>query len=317
MPITMWEHCQLRNLTSQQFEALHAEIPRPAPKGSAVVAIEPRLAEMLKAIPHKNRPKKSLNIRRIKAALVGGYWRPNGETIILDSNMAVLDGDNRLTSCMETGLPLETMITWGWPTDSFASINTGIKRSPGDAASAAGRTNAYALAAAARYDWRLISKNMMTDETLPTPLIDEYLTEHDGLRASLSWGDIAHAYIPKGLAVALHYRLSMQDPAKAKQFFLDIARGENINAAQHTTWWLREVLKGYRHPTLQIGDSQKAHIAANVLKGWHAVCAGRLKKRADLLWYPARNEPFPELVYAEKQKQPRTRRESVSGASKL
>lgn len=312
----MIEQCQLIKLTSEQFEALRVQLPRPVILGAAIVRVEPWLAKAIVDVPHKNRPQKERERREIRAAVLGSYWRLNGEPIILNSEMALMDGENRLATWCEAQVTVETLITWGWPQEGFATLDTGVRRSGGDTLSAAGQKNAFALSAAARYDWRLATNNMMSDLNLPSPLIEHYVHEHEGLKASLSWGDIVHKFIPKGLGVALHYRLSLQDASLAKQFFQDIAHGEDINR-HHTTYWLRELLTGYRKPDLHLGRIQQAHIAANVLKGWHAVCAGRLRQRADLLWHPERDEPFPELIYAEKQKQPRTRKQEVSEATEL
>jgi len=312
----MLERCTYLKLTSAQFEAIRQQAPRPVPPGGAIVSVEPWLAKVLREIPHDNRPRKPLLIRRITAALRGAYWYVNGEPLLLNTAMEPLDGDNRLSACQEAETTMETVISWGWPQDSFVSIDTGVKRSGGDTLSAAGETNAYALAAAARYDWRLSQQKMETDDQMPDALIEDYLAQHAGLKASLSWGDMAGKLIPKGLAVALHYRLSMQDAALAKQFFHQIARGEDINR-HDTTWWLRGVLAGYRKPDLHVGRSQQAHIAAAVLKGWQAVCAGRLQQSKALVWHPERAEPFPELVYEEKQRRPAGRKRQVSGAPEV
>jgi hypothetical protein len=307
MTNTMIERCQLIKLTSEAFEALRADIAKPALPGAAIVTMEPWLAQRLLETPHRNRPRKPRLQRQIIAALRGDYWYLNGEPILLNETMDLLDGENRCHSCIEAKIAMDTVISWGWPQEGFVTIDTGIKRSGGDTLSAAGEANAYALSAAARYDWRLQTKNMVTDEQMPAALIEDYIHAHEGLKASLSWGDIASKMIPKGLAVALHYRLSMQDAALAKQFFLEIARGEDINR-HDTTYWLREVLARYRRPHLHTGRIQQAHIAAHVLKGWHAVRAGRLRMGAELLWHDEKNEPFPEVEYAEKQNQPRARK---------
>jgi len=272
-------------------------MPLPATKGAAIVHVEPTLCRILLADMHENRPIKERNKAKIMAAFLGAYWVTNGEPLILSEEMRLLDGRNRLESSIETNTPFATLMTWGWPQAAFVTIDTGIKRSGGDTLTAAGETNAYAMSAAARYDWRLQTGNMPTEHNLPDALIATYVQQHPGLKASMSWGDLGGRLIPKGLAVALHYRLSLQNPSLAKQFFQEIARGENINS-KHTTYWLRELLGGYRHGNLHLGRIQQAHIAANILKGWHAVCAGRLRQRHQLLWHPERDEPFPEVVYA-------------------
>jgi len=298
----MGQTCRLHKLTSEQFEAGRHEPEIGRSPGAAIVTIEPWLAKALRQVENNNRPLKPRMVERIKAALHGGYWYVNGEVIILNTEMAVLDGKNRLQSCVEAKVAFETVITWGWPQDAFAYIDIGIKRSGGDTLSAAGETNAFALSAAAHYDWRLMTRNMATGLELPDPLIKAYVHKNAGLKASLSWGDTTAKFIPKGLGAALHYRLSQQDAARAKQFFQEIGHGENINR-HDTTYWLREVLAGLRkrqQQPLHLSHKDQAHFAAIVIKGWHAFCAGRLATRDRLIWHERREEPFPELVHEKK-----------------
>ena len=58
-----------------------------------------------------------------------GYWTANGEPIILTKDFSLIDGQHRLQSCVETDLPLLSVITWGWPEECFDTIDTGVKRS--------------------------------------------------------------------------------------------------------------------------------------------------------------------------------------------
>jgi len=297
----MVEICALHNMTSEEFDLGWQSAPDPVPLGAAIVTIEPWLADKLRALPIPNRPLKPRQHQRIMAALRGNYWYTNGESIILDDAFAVLDGKNRLQSCIETKLPLESLVTWGWSRDVFASINNASKRSGGDTLAAAGQSNPYALGAAARYDWRLTTGNMLTDEDLPDPLIEGYLVLHPGLKEAVPYGKITAQFIPKTMGIALFYRCALQDAALARRFFREIAHGEDINR-NHTTYHLRNVLLRYRKQGerygLRLSRVTQATVAASVLKGWHAICAGKLASEPRLVWHLRNNERFPELPHA-------------------
>lgn len=297
MASTIWERCRMIKLTSAQFEEGLVHGWSYEEHGVALVTITPALAQRLLAGTHKNRPSKPRNKAKVVAALLGDYFRPNGETVILSATLDILDGEHRLKACVEAHKPLTTVITWGWPNDCFDTIDTGTKRSGGDMFSADGELNASLLSAAVRYDWRLIHKDMLSGNQIPEPRMRVHLQANEGLRASMSWGQKVSHLIPKGLAVALHYRFSQKDAALAKQFFVDVGKGENINSQEHTAWHLRDLLAIRQRASLHLSNSVQAHTAANVIKAWNGVRAKKVLTRRSLMWQgeAAKPEPFPEI----------------------
>lgn len=298
MQKSMWERCQMIKLTAAQFEALLDQgWPYDVP-GAARLDLGPATAQRLLARMKRNRPEKPRNQAKIQAAQRGGYFRENGEPIILNLHLDPIDGQNRLKSCVATGIPMPIVVTWGWSDECFDTIDTGVKRSGGDMYAADGESNHNLLSAAVRYDWRIVRCDMLSGNQIPEPLMREYLEEHKGLRTACSWGaKIAHL-IPKGLAVALYYRFHQQDATLANVFFTELSKGEDINARQHTTWHLRELLIARHDAHLHLDTPQQAHVAANVIKAWQGIKAGKVLERRQLLWHGTdakHPEPFPDI----------------------
>jgi hypothetical protein len=96
----------------------------------------------------------------------------------------------------------------------------------------------------------------------------------------------------------LFYRFHQQHAALAIQFFQELSKGENINAKEHTSWHLRDMLIARHDAHLHLDTPQQAHVAANVIKAWHGIKAGKVLRREQLQWRgTATNnpEPFPDI----------------------
>jgi hypothetical protein len=297
MAKSIWEQCRMVKLTTAQFEELLTQgWPYDEP-GAARLMLEPTTAQKLLTRMKRNRPEKPRNQVKLQAAMLRGYFRENGEPIILNARLEPIDGQNRLKACVRTRTAIPVVIEWGWTDECFDTIDTGVKRSGGDMFSADGESNAVLLSAAVRYDWRITHKDMLSGNQVAEPLMRDYLKQHDGLHAACTWANKVHHLIPKGMAVALFYRFSQKDPGLAKQFFQDLAKGENINSREHTAWHLRDLLLTRQGEHLQLSCQVQAQIAANVIKAWNSYREGKVLTRARLSWrgegeHP---EPFPEI----------------------
>jgi hypothetical protein len=298
MPKTMVQQCQLIKLTSAQFEELLTDGWPGQMPGAALVEILPTLATRLLADQHDNRPEKERNKDKILAAIRGKYFQANGETIILSETLQMLDGQTRMMACVEAKTAITVLVTWGWPQSCFDTMDTGVKRSGGDMFKAAGESNYNLLSAAVRYDWRIMQRDMLSGNQIPEPRMRSYLDANEGLRPACTWGRLIDHLIPKGMAVALFYRFSQKDAPRAKEFFAELGKGENINSTEHTTWHLRELMNARQKARLQLTLSVQAQTAANVIKAWNGVRKGRILTRTQLLWSgeaKTKPEPFPEI----------------------
>lgn len=298
MDVTILDRCRMIKLTTAQFEELLTHGWKHKEPGAARLEMEPKIAQKLLKRMKRNRPEKPRNQQKIIEALRGKYFRENGEPIILNERLEPIDGQNRLKACVETGITMPVVIEWGWSDECFDSIDTGVKRSGGDMYSADGELNAVLLSAAVRYDWRIAHKDMLSGSQIAEPLMREYLKANDGLHAACTWANHVSHLIPKGLAVALFYRFSQKDPGRAKEFFQELGKGENINAREHTTWHLRELLLSRHQAHLQLTFAVQAQTAANVIKAWKSCREGKVLPRQRLMWRGEGEnpEPFPEIV---------------------
>src|SRR5262245_40928937 len=104
-----------------------------APPGASdlsatVMAISPPMAADLLKGRLANRPLNKTQVRRIIDDIRQGRWRLNGESIILDHDLHVLDGQHRLQAISEAGITVEALVVVGADPQVIPSIDQGSRR---------------------------------------------------------------------------------------------------------------------------------------------------------------------------------------------
>lgn len=91
----------------------------------SIEEITPEIAsEMLKANVH-NRDMKRESICK---AIQNGEWCLNGATIVFADDGVLLDGQNRLKACVDSGLPIVTIVVRGLGKNTQTTMDTGVRR---------------------------------------------------------------------------------------------------------------------------------------------------------------------------------------------
>lgn len=97
-----------------------------------------------------NRPIRKVSVDNIARDIAEGRWEVNGESIKIDIEGRILDGQHRLAACVKAGRPITSLVVRNLPAHAQATIDTGRARTASDALSIGGRRNTTTLAAAAR-----------------------------------------------------------------------------------------------------------------------------------------------------------------------
>jgi hypothetical protein len=100
---------------------------------SDLFTITPEMAEILIENNSLNRPMSDRHADDLGDQMKKGKWRRNGEAIIISIEGMILDGQHRLWACFKSKKEFETFVTRGIDKDTFATIDTGKKRSGSDA----------------------------------------------------------------------------------------------------------------------------------------------------------------------------------------
>jgi len=98
----------------------------------------------------RNRRIDSAVVRHYAEQMRSGKWRYNGDTIKIDTDGNLQDGQHRLSACIVSGRPFDTLVVTGVPVESYITQNTGKPQQAGDVMRLNGVANYNGTAAAAR-----------------------------------------------------------------------------------------------------------------------------------------------------------------------
>ena len=102
--------------------------------------------EILSRNTENNRNLSINSVQTLARAMSNGEWKLNGETIIIDSDGKLINGQHRMSAVIESGQTVPFLICYGVDPSSFTSIDCGRTRTAGDIFSSAGISNANAAA---------------------------------------------------------------------------------------------------------------------------------------------------------------------------
>lgn len=180
-----------------------------------------------------NRPVRNAHVTMVASELSSGRWRLNGESVIFDHEGNLLDGQHRLWAIVESSTAAPTVVVRGVAKESFATIDSGVKRTGGDVLALLGVKNSTSTASAIRLihfvasgasNDRLINK-MSSSQC--ASLLSTY-PEAEEAAALIAGATQVRAMMPPSPASAMMYFALKTDRDKAMEFFDGLARGANL-----------------------------------------------------------------------------------------
>lgn len=119
------------------------------PEGYKIIytEIDPAFARQLLDANTNNRNVRPGNLQKIENDMSNGRWLFNGDSIRIDSNGVIIDGQHRLLSIEKLGVTVTALLVTGLPPETRATIDTNAVRSAGDELHMLGYNSANALAA--------------------------------------------------------------------------------------------------------------------------------------------------------------------------
>lgn len=264
-------------------------------------------AKALEYLTHSdgNRPYHQQYTSELAAKQSRGEWQINGDSIRFDSNGILRDGQHRLKMVIQTGIPIEVVVTRGIDPDAFITMDTGKKRSLADVLSIQGEANPLILAGVLFWIRRYLSGNMFQsgashEQHLAT------LTQHPDTRDSVKFfGNLSK---PSGypgqpsIASAAHYLFSQVDSLKGNGLIERYVTGLDLAGVKDPIYRLREQIIGYKNSKMKPTPQQ---IFGLFCFAWNAHQAGRPQAQNFRLPTHQREririEGFPKKLFLEGQ----------------
>lgn len=115
------------------------------------VNLTPALAEKWLGQNHDNRNLRPVKVRAFARDMRNGEWTTSGQPVQFDWNGVLIDGQHRCEAVIESGVTIRVLVVKGLDPKAKQVIDTGTKRTPGDALRFAGyKSDPNILGAVAR-----------------------------------------------------------------------------------------------------------------------------------------------------------------------
>lgn len=118
------------------------------------VTLTPAMAKVLLEANPANRTVKDTVIEKYAVDIANGQWALNGESIKISRDGFLNDGQHRCRAVIHAGMPIRTIVGFGFDRDSRLTLDQGAVRTPGDYLSMDGYQHARELAAVASLVWQ-------------------------------------------------------------------------------------------------------------------------------------------------------------------
>ncbi|HYE20099.1 MAG TPA: hypothetical protein VEA69_16745 [Tepidisphaeraceae bacterium] len=263
-----------------------------------LILITPEMAGVL--LNGKDGKKQSKNFRNVRQSMLRQYaevmglglWELNGDTIVIDPAGYVRNGQHRLLACIESGVPLFTVVVLGIDPKTETTHDNGGRRTLAQYLAKAGEAKSGTLASALVWLWRFENDKAYTRPTVPISVSMNLFRKRNGLRDSVAATSEAGKVMLPGLAAALHYLIATQfSREKANRFFDLVGSGAELAKG--------DPILAFRAYMLRRDKPSPERRAAIAIKTWNKWSAGEsvVSSRAiDWNNIGPDAQPFPTLA---------------------
>jgi hypothetical protein len=243
----------------------------------------------------RNRNVNQRTVARYAAQMSKGLWMVNGESIKVDYNGKLFDGQHRLWACIEAGKPFKTAFHTGLPPEAATTVDTGPVRKPKDILYMHGCSYCTALAASLSL-YRLYEDGALYSGTARDPLLNQevipYYEKHKALSESIKkmerWK--VKDILTLSVGSTLHYIFSQGEPDFSDLFFeaLGSPAGHEIGSPVLA---LREKLISIKMNKSRDARVPREFLIVITVKSWNGFMSGSQIK--NLYW--GQKESVPKI----------------------
>lgn len=270
----------------------------PAPRHELLLITPRKAAELLKR-NEKNRRLTRGKVKEYAKAMKEGRWRFDAMPICISTEGRLLNGQHRLEAIIESGVPQTMSLWWNIEPAAQSVMDTGRKRSFGDALTMRGETYGAHLAATTTMlkMWEEgIRGRGLINPTIrwQIPELMDYFDEHQQeIRESVQVGRNVAANLTKISArtvAVCNVLFSRIDQGDAAEFMRLLSTGEDMKA-RHPVLVTRNAIQSMAADNTRV---HQAYLLALVIKAWNSWRAGDEMGQAKYKMGGAAPERFPE-----------------------
>ncbi len=258
-----------------------------------VLTVTPELAkEWLDRNVH-NRPIRKNKVVNYARDMQAGNWALNGEAVKFAIDGVLLDGQHRLHAIVAAGVPVQMLVVSGLANNTQTTMDSGVKRTTGDALGLDGKKNSQMLAATLKKIWmweqgdHKFSANYTPTTIECAALLNQKPEIHRSVEVALHVRSTFRA-MPPSVTGCAHYVLSKVAQDDAVWFFARVGDGA-VSEPGHPILALRARVTNEALSGAQIQQHQRM---AYLIRAWNAVREGRSLAR--IQQGPKAPKPMPK-----------------------
>lgn len=282
-----------------------------------VETISPAKAhELLASKEHPDRRVHPVHVEKLADDIRLGFWTVNGESIKINQDGEVIDGQHRLHACIKADKPIETLVVRGLPVESAVQYTTdaGRKRSIADALRIQGESYVNEMAGAVGYLWRFLTERLSYNRGPSVPvalkLFNRFAGDEDGPGLRYSAGQISRlrhrGHVPISGSLGTWGYLVFGEIARrddelefdaAEEFWNGLYLGTDLVEDDPRLHLRNRFIEHGKKTKNSFTFSGPGEMAALTIKAWNRFAEGRPMTPSALRWRsvgPMR-EPFPIL----------------------
>lgn len=249
-----------------------------------VETVTPQMASDWLSRNPQNRTLSKRHAERLAEDMSKGNFVYNGESIKIDEEGNLLDGQHRLTAIVMSGTVQQVLVARDVPRSSMRTIDRGHGRTVADWLKIRGYPNYTILGGAARmlhiFEQGALQRSNATGKFHPSDA-DSVLERHPGLTKSVTYTmmhreGMKRVYRSDANVAFLHYIFSCVDSSHADAFIEGLATGTSLSSGSailHLRARLQDDLVDTRKKLTPVSR------LAFVLKAWRQFHTGRVTKR--------------------------------------
>ena len=257
------------------------------------ITITPDQAKKLLLNNETNRPQTLSVIKEYAKDMREGKWELNGETIKLNADGGLLDGQHRLEACILADRAFDTFIVQVESDNAFDTIDIGKKRTGADTFHVQGEKNAALLASVMRLvvEYEKMGKVSATSFKVTSRTLRESLGRHPTVRQSVSYAGSRRVNFTNGTVIGFcHYVFSKIDDTAALVFMDQLCLAEGL-VKTDAAYILKEKLIAEKLAASKY-QVRNSYSVALIFKAWNAFRSGSPIKVLRL--HPDEDFPIPK-----------------------
>jgi hypothetical protein len=209
--------------------------------------ISPNLASEILAKQAKNRTMRATHIKRLAGDMIAGRWEDNGETIKIDVEGKLIDGQHRLKAIIKSGVTLPLFVARDVPKGVIHTVDTGATRGVADALKIADYHAPTLLAAAARQVMRYHENGVVDPGRMPKAVSSSeaiaFIEAHPRINEGISLTYSERHFLSPAYFAALYAMIEESWEPKFFSFFDKAAKGVGIEEGCPTMYLRNDIIK--------------------------------------------------------------------------